>query len=83
MAEKFLKHKLNGRIYSYHKHLAENPDFYEVTEQQAYPERFKPKSQKGRKAKVNLETKEVPEPPKGNEDLDQELTKQLEKELGA
>lgn len=79
MPAKFLKHRKNGRIYSYHKHLAENPDMVEVTEEQAYPERFVPKKQVGRKAKVNLETKKVPEPPKGNEDLDSELTKQLEK----
>lgn len=81
--KKFLKHKLHGRIYSYHPHLAENPDFYEVTEEQAFPEKFVPKKQQGRKSKVNLETKEVPEEPKGNDDLNEELTKQLEKELGA
>ena len=82
MAEKFLKHKLHGRVYTFHKHLAENPDFYEVTEEDAYPERFVPPKQQGRKAKVNLETEKIPEPPKGNEDLDAELTKELEKAVG-
>ena len=82
MATKFLKHKLNGRIYSYHKHLAENPDFFEVTEEQAYPERFVPEKQKGRKSSVKLDTKEVPEEPKGSEDLDDELTRSLAKAVG-
>lgn len=82
MATKFLKHKLNGRIYSYHKHLAENPDFYEVSEQEAYPEKFVPKEQKGRKPKMSLKTKKVPEEPKGNDDLNAELTKDLEKVVG-
>lgn len=82
MANKLLKHAINGRIYSYHKHLAENPDFYEVTEEEAYPEKFVPKAQKGRKAKMNLKTEKVPEPPKGNDDLNAELTKDLEKVAG-
>lgn len=79
----FLKHRKNGRVYTYHKHLAENPDLYEVSEQEAYPERFIPEKQKGRKTKVDLKTEKIPEPPKGNEDLDVELTKSLEKAVGA
>ena len=79
MTEKFLKHKLHGRVYTYHKHLAENPDFYEISEEEAFPERFIPKAQRGRKAKVDLKTEKIPKPPKGNEDLDAELTKDLEK----
>lgn len=82
MADRFLKHKLNGRIYTWDKRLEENPDFYEVSEEQAYPERFVPEKQRQRKAKVNLETKDVPEEETGNADVDQELTKKLAKELG-
>lgn len=82
MSDKFLKHKANGRIYSYHKYLAENPDFYEVSEEEAYPEKFVPKAQQKRKPKMSLKTKEVPEPPKGSDDLNAELTKDLEKAVG-
>jgi len=82
MATRFLKHRLNGRVYSYHKYLAENKDFYEVSEQEAFPEKFMPAKQKGRKSGLSLETPDVPEPPEGSEELNEQLTKDLEKATG-
>jgi len=70
----YLRHKRKGTIYSYNQYLAEHPDVVEVTEEEAFPERFAPKEAKGRKAKVDLSTV-VPEPPTGNSDLNEELTK--------
>ena len=65
---KFLRHRTNGRVYPYTVELSESPDMEPVTEEQAYPERFKPKRTTKRKTKLDLETKEVPEPPKEGED---------------
>jgi hypothetical protein len=59
---KFLRHKEDGTIYDWNPILAKNPMCEEVTEEQAYPERFMTPKQKGRKAKVNLAT-ELPEEP--------------------
>ena len=57
---KFLRHRVNGRVYPNKKELAENPDMEPVTEEQAYPENFKPKRVAKRKPKLNLETSEIP-----------------------
>jgi hypothetical protein len=35
----------------------------EVTEEEAFPERFIPKAQKGRKSKIDLSTEDIPEEP--------------------
>ena len=39
---KYLRHTLDGTIYEWHPILAENPLCREVTEMDAYPERFIP-----------------------------------------
>jgi hypothetical protein len=62
MAGRWLRNTVDGEIYEYDEILAENPKTEEVTEEQAFPEKFIPKKQRGRKAKVTLET-EVPEEP--------------------
>jgi hypothetical protein len=50
-----------------------------VTEEQAFPEKFLPKKQKGRKTKVNLKTEVIPEEEKAvNIELAEEATKGLE-----
>ena len=55
-----LKNIKDGEIYGWHPILAENPLTVEVTEEEAFPEKFIPKKQKGRKAKVKFDT-ELPE----------------------
>lgn len=75
---RFLRNKRDGFIYDWNPILAENPICEEVTEEQAYPERFVPKAQKGRKSKLALETEDVPEEPVVvNEELNIEASKGL------
>lgn len=80
MTEKmrYLRVKRDGFIFEWNPILAENPDVEEVTEEQAFPERFIPASQKERAPRVNLETKNIPTPPVGNPDLNAEVTKNVE-----
>lgn len=75
---RFLRNKKDGFIYDWNPILAENPLCEEVTEEQAYPEKFVPAKQKGRKTGLALETKDIPEEPvQGNEDLNLEVSKGL------
>ena len=60
MAGRWLRNIKDGEIYGWNEILAENPNVEEITEEQAFPEKFISKTQKTRKAKVNLET-EIPE----------------------
>ena len=72
---KYLKHKEKGTIYNWTPAFALVPTLEEVTEEQAFPERFAPAITKGRKAKVNLTTEDIPEPPALKfDDIDAELT---------
>jgi hypothetical protein len=74
---RYLKDK-SGFIYEWNEILAENPACKEVTEEEAYPERFVPKKQKGRKSGLALETEEVPEEPAiVNEELNIEASRGL------
>jgi hypothetical protein len=64
MSEKYLRHKEKGTIYSWNPVLADRTDVLEeVSELEAFPERFIPKATKGRKAKVNMATEDIPEAP--------------------
>jgi len=56
---RWLRHKKNGTIYPWNPHLVENAAVEEVPEELAFPERFLPVTQKGRKARVDLGTDEV------------------------
>ena len=60
---RYLKNIKDGFIYEWSPILAENPLCEEVTEEEAFPERFIPKAAKGRKAKVDLSTENIPEEP--------------------
>jgi hypothetical protein len=62
MTNKYLRDK-GGFIYDWNPILAKNPNCVEVTEQEAFPEKFVPEKQKARKSKMSLATDEVPEPP--------------------
>lgn len=77
---RYLRHKIKGTIYGWSTHLADNPSVEEVSEEQAYPERFAPKVAKGRKAKVSLTTDDIPEPPQDDfmADLNDELTRKTQ-----
>ena len=69
-----------GTIYEWNEILAENPACTEVTEEEAFPEKFIPKKQKGRKSGLKLETPtdEIPvEPPYENAELNAEASKGL------
>lgn len=75
---RYLRNKKDGFIYEWNEILAENPLCEEVTEEQAFPERFVPKKQKGRKSGLALETEDVPEEPVvTNEELNIEASKGL------
>ena len=77
MTQRWLRNKNDGEIYGWNEILAENPLTEEVTEEQAFPEKFLDKKKKARKAKVNLET-EVPEEGDSTpEELAEEATKGL------
>lgn len=71
MSAKYLKNKVDGTVYDWHPILAKNPKCEEVTEEEAYPERFvKPeavkqvrKTRAKRKTKLDLTTADIPEEP--------------------
>jgi hypothetical protein len=56
---RWLRHKKDGTIYNYNDVLSKNPAVEEVPEELAFPEKFIPAKQVGRKAKVDLSTNEV------------------------
>ena len=83
---KYIKNKVDGTIYEWDEVLAKNPKCEEVTEQQAYPERFvQPemveaveKVRKRTKKALDLTTEEVPEaPPYTDPELSAEASKGL------
>lgn len=75
---RFLRNKKDGFIYDWSEILAENPLCEEVTEQEAFPEKFVPVKQKGRKTGLSLATEEVPVAPAiTNEELNLEASKGL------
>jgi hypothetical protein len=74
---RYLRDK-SGFIYDWNPILAENPQCTEVTEQEAFPEKFVPKAQKNRKSGLALETLEVSEEPAyTNQDVNLEASKGL------
>lgn len=69
--KRYLRHIEDGTIYAWDQYLADNPLCEEVSEEEAFPERFVKKeavekakqTQKKKKQKLNLKTKDVPEEP--------------------
>lgn len=51
---KLLRCKTNGFIFEYNERLASFPEWEEVTEQQAYPERFSPVDLSKREVQVDI-----------------------------
>ena len=81
MAGRWLRNIKDGEIYGRDEILAENPLTEEVTEEQAFPEKFIKKKQKGRKTKVNLKTEVIPAEEKAvNIELAEEATKGIDKQ---
>lgn len=78
--KKFLRHRIKGTIYGWNDYIASSPNVEEVSEEQAYPERFAPKAAKGRKPKVSLTTDVIPEEPQDDlmADLNDELTRKTQ-----
>jgi hypothetical protein len=77
---RYLRNKKDGFIYDYTDMLAENPMVEEVTEEEAFPEKFIPKKQTGRKTALKLETpvEEIPvEPPVVNAELNADASRGL------
>lgn len=67
---RYLRHRLDGWIYDWNPILAQNSLCEEVTEEEAYPERFaKPetiervKKSRKRKGTLDLSTDDIPEVP--------------------
>jgi len=63
---KYLRNKKDGFIYEWHPVLAKHPRCEEVTEEEAYPERFMTSAvekAKKRTKKLVLETDDIPEEP--------------------
>ena len=80
MAKRWLRNIHDGEIYHWNEILAKNPDTEEVTEEQAFPEKFMTKKQKSRKPTVNLTTEELPEEPDNTpEGLAEEASRGLPK----
>ena len=77
MSNRWLRNINDGEIYGWNQILADNPLTEEVTEEEAFPEKFMTKKQKGRKARVNMETEVVDDTPKVSAELEEEATKGL------
>jgi hypothetical protein len=87
MSDRYLRNKRDGTIYDWHPILAANPLCEEVTEQEAFPERFlKPEvveavveKRKTRKRKaLDLNTDDIPDPIQVlSEELNQEASRGL------
>lgn len=76
---RYLRNKRDGTIYEWDEILAENALCEEVTEEEAFPERFIPKKQKGRKTGLTLETEVIPEESidVGNPDINADASRNL------
>ena len=84
MTIRWLQHKTDGTIYEWDPILDKNPKVEEVTEEEAFPERFVPKQaieriekKRGRPRKpLDLGTDDIPEEPVySNPDLGREAAK--------
>jgi hypothetical protein len=87
MTIRYLKSRIDGWIFEWDPILDKNPDVYEVTEQEAYPERFIPvaaieavaaKRTRKKAEPVSLFTDDIPEEPDyTNEALNAEASRGL------
>ena len=73
---RWVRNKVDGEIYGWNEILAENPRTEEVTEEEAFPEKFMPKKQKGRKTKLDLSVDEF----KTKETVSSSVTEEINEE---
>lgn len=86
MTRKYLKHKEDGEIFNWNEQLAKHPKLEEVTEEEAFPERFAPAETKKRlnkKAKVDIETAEPEKPDMTPPELGAQAARGLDRTLRA
>jgi hypothetical protein len=79
---RWLKHIDDGYIFGYTDGLAEHPKLREVTEEEAFPEKFAPKQlvkkATARKKQLDVSTDDIPgEPEYSNPELNQDASKGL------
>ena len=80
VAGRWLRHTTDGTIYGYSDLLAANPLVAEVSEEEAFPEKFIPAKQQGRRSRIALDGAVVPvEVAPVNEELAREVTADIEK----
>jgi len=87
MSDRWLRNIVDGSIYGWNEILADNPKCEEVTEEQAFPERFvKPESKRitaaRKRNKIPLDLSDIAEEPPANSispDLSQDASKGLPK----
>lgn len=86
MSRRYMRHRIDGTIYEWSEFLATNPLVVEVSEEQAFPEKFvKPEmvekvqqSRAKRKTKLDLATDVVPtEPAISNPELEADASRNL------
>lgn len=68
MTQRWLKHKTDGYIFGWSPYLEGRSDLYEVTEEEAFPEKFVPKklvkkATSSRKKALDVSTDDIPEEP--------------------
>lgn len=78
---RWLRNKIDGEIYGWNEILAENPRTEEVTEEEAFPEKFMPKNQKGRKTKLNLSVDEFKIKETASSSVTEEINEEASKGL--
>lgn len=70
----------DGTIYEWNEFLAVHPSCRECTEEEAFPEKFIPKSARGRVPKVTLQTPDIPaEEDTSNPEVDADASRGLPK----
>lgn len=82
MTQRWLKHIDDGYIFGYTEGLAAHPKLREVSEEEAFPEKFAPKQlvkkAATRKKKLVVSTDDIPQEPEyTNEELNQDASRDL------
>jgi hypothetical protein len=82
MTQRWLKHTDDGYIFGWTEDLSKHPKLREVTEEEAFPEKFVPaplaKKAATRKKKLDVSTDDIPqEPEPSNPELNQDASKGL------
>ena len=94
---RYLRNRKDGFIYEYNEQLAQHPLCEEVSEQVAFPERFldgvnatpavavglAEARKRGKKVAENLATADIPTPPQGNPDINNDASRRLPPIAGA